>query len=97
MVLSLVFLEMYLEQVNNKNKKIWIGYVRGNEHLMGKNGKDIGSTLLYGGPVVDFKSAERDQYLISYRSSTGFIAGQEHTFTVIWTKGNKISKTSIFA
>lgn len=75
---------MYLEQVNDKNKKIWIGYARGNDHLVGINKNDIGSTVLYGGPIVDPRGDERSLYLKSYTSETGSITAKEHTFTLIW-------------
>lgn len=78
---------MYLEQVNNPNKKIFIGYARGNDALVGKNGQDIGSRTLYGGPILDSKEPERSHYLKSLKSNVNGFTNEEHTFTLIWKKG----------
>jgi hypothetical protein len=88
LTLTTKFLEMYLEQVNDPKKKIWIGYARGNNKLLANNQEDIGGNLLFGGPVLDPEEPHRSQYLKSTRNSKPFTS-QMHTFVVLWDEGEK--------
>nr|BAG14263.1 GNBP1 [Tenebrio molitor] len=78
-----IYPQMYLEQVNDPKKKIWIGYARGNNKLLANNQEDIGGNLLFGGPVLDPEEPHRSQYLKSTRNSKPFTS-QMHTLVVLW-------------
>ncbi|XP_030756018.1 beta-1,3-glucan-binding protein-like [Sitophilus oryzae] len=79
-----LFPEIYLEDIEDLSKKIWISYARGNEELTGNNGDDIGGKLLFGGPVVDPLEPKKSRYLKTYRNNQ-FIGNEMHTFSLRWT------------
>ncbi|XP_044766423.1 beta-1,3-glucan-binding protein 1-like [Coccinella septempunctata] len=81
--------EIYLESSKNKSKKIWIAYARGNQHLYGNGGDDIGGTLLFGGPSLTFAEPERSKYLSTSRGKKPFVE-DFHVYSVVW-KPDKIS------
>ncbi|KAK9891872.1 hypothetical protein WA026_017358 [Henosepilachna vigintioctopunctata] len=81
--------EIYLQSSLNPVKKIWVAYARGNEHLIGNSGDDLGGNLLFGGPIINVTEPERSRYLSSTRAKNVF-SSDYHTYSVIW-EPNKIS------
>lgn len=66
---------------------IWLAYVRGNDRLQGKNGEDIGSRILFGGPVLNPREPERSQNLRSKSSADPFNS-DTHTYRCKWEYGD---------
>ncbi|XP_030756469.1 beta-1,3-glucan-binding protein-like [Sitophilus oryzae] len=79
-----LFPEIYLEDIDDLSKRMWIAYARGNEELTTDDGKDIGGRVLYGGPVVEPVEPGRSRYLSTYKH-IDFIGNEMHTFTLRWT------------
>ncbi|XP_045462189.1 uncharacterized protein LOC123672218 [Harmonia axyridis] len=78
-----IYPEIYLESSTNKSKKIWIAYARGNQHLYGNGGEDIGGTLLFGGPMLTFNEPDRSKHLSSSRGRRPF-SESFHKYSVLW-------------
>ncbi|XP_060535531.1 beta-1,3-glucan-binding protein-like isoform X2 [Cylas formicarius] len=80
-----IYPEIYLEDIQDPKRKIWIAYARGNELLTGGNGDDLGGKLLFGGPVVSPLEPNRSRYLSSYRNAQP-LANEMHTYKLTWTE-----------
>ncbi|KAK9891870.1 hypothetical protein WA026_017356 [Henosepilachna vigintioctopunctata] len=75
--------EIYLQSSQNPSKKIWIAYARGNSHLIGNDGDDLGGSLLFGGPVFNESEPERSKHLKSTKAKKIF-GDEYHKYSVIW-------------
>ncbi|KAJ3661452.1 hypothetical protein Zmor_005847 [Zophobas morio] len=80
-----IYPEVYLEQVNNPRRKLWIAYARGNDKLLANNDEDIGGSLLFSGPVLHHQEPERSQYLKTKRADKPFTS-EIHRYIVTWEK-----------
>lgn len=78
---------MSLSTKYNLNSTIWIAYARGNDHLTGKDNSDIGSRLLFAGPIANPSEPERSTDLRS-KSSTIPFTRDMHVYSVKWEPGN---------
>ncbi|KAJ8954335.1 hypothetical protein NQ314_007118, partial [Rhamnusium bicolor] len=76
--------EIYLE--DQHFRRILIAYSRGNAHLTGNAGDDIGSNLLFGGAISKHTEPDRSSKLSTYRSNTS-LTMDSHTYKLRWTPG----------
>ncbi|XP_025830503.1 beta-1,3-glucan-binding protein 1-like isoform X2 [Agrilus planipennis] len=76
---------VHLEPVNSNNNlpMIWIAFSRGNDRLYGAGGNDLGSRLLFGGPIFDHSEPGRSRFLRTVRSDTPFFK-EFHTYKLVW-------------
>lgn len=72
-----------LVSIKNPNVSITLAYVRGNDRLIGPDNFDIGSRLLYGGPILNPLEPLRSKEIRSVNSSVAFNINR-HVFSVIW-------------
>lgn len=66
--------------------KIWIAYARGNNELTGDGGDDIGSKMLFGGPVLDYKEPKRSSLLKTFYGNEP-MNDQFHNYSLLWEPG----------
>lgn len=83
---SVPFSEIYLEQMEDPRKKIFIAYARGNDQLLSNSQEDVGGSLLFGGPVLQPDEPNRSRYLRSIREKQPYTR-EQHTYSIIWKKG----------
>nr|UFP78247.1 beta-1,3-glucan recognition protein [Melanotus cribricollis] len=84
-----IFPIIQLEPKNDETEnspKVWVAYSRGNQHLRGNSGEDIGATILFAGPVLTPSEPGRSKELISQRSPNPYNA-DFHVFSLIWAPG----------
>lgn len=77
-----VFLEIYLE--DTEGRRILIAYTRGNLHLTGNAGDDLGNRLLFGGPVKEHLEPQRSSKLSSYKHGAP-LSETSHVYKLVWT------------
>nr|CAI5837245.1 unnamed protein product [Callosobruchus analis] len=68
-----IYPEVYLEEADDTkafNKRILVAYSRGNLHFSGTDGINIGTYMLFGGPMASPQEPEKSRLLSSYRSDT---------------------------
>ncbi|XP_018563504.1 beta-1,3-glucan-binding protein 1 [Anoplophora glabripennis] len=77
-----IFPEIYLE--DPQRRRILIAYTRGNKHLTGDAGDDLGNSLLFGGPVRQHNEPARSINLKSYAHNAP-LSESSHTYRLRWT------------
>lgn len=77
-----IFPEIYLE--DQQGRRILIAYTRGNKHLKGNAGDDLGNSLLFGGPVKEHSEPARSSKLKSFVPSAP-LSESSHIYRLRWT------------
>lgn len=76
-----LFPEIYLEDVTDPEKKIFIAFLRGNENYE-KNGVDIGGKTLYGGIYINILEISNHR-----KGFPEHVGKHWHVFSVTWIIG----------
>lgn len=83
----IIVLVLRLVSTTDPTKTIWVAYARGNDHLTGNDGSDIGSKLLFGGPTLRPDEPNRSKQLRSYLTKSRPFTTDLHTYKCQWEKG----------
>lgn len=80
------FAVIKLVSVKKANVKIIIALARGNDQLTTSNGEDIGSRVLYGGPILNMQ--EIDTLLHVFNATEPFNV-KMRTYSCVWLPGER--------
>lgn len=79
-------LEDKAQTEGDNSPKVWIAYSRGNKVLKGNGPEDLGSRLIFGGPVVYPTEPIRSKFLSSNYGRSPY-SDDFHIYTLDWRPG----------